>query len=167
MYGFETFMRAASSVCVTPSSFMRRRMRRRNAEHTWSTAVMANQDFRHAPAPWSMQPNTSLRRVPRKLWSEWAWSTKQIANIITYWLMKVNLGRKIRSWSIDLLSHCTPLLACIGLYEFADGRFDFAFNIPPCHRNQHLRHWIIFRIVEIRQSAQSKRTLRNRELSFI
>ena len=39
MYGRDTFMRFASSVCDTPSSFIRRRMRRRNAEPILSIAV--------------------------------------------------------------------------------------------------------------------------------
>ena len=39
MYGRDTFMRFASSVCDTPSSFIRRRMRRRNAEPILSIAL--------------------------------------------------------------------------------------------------------------------------------
>ena len=35
----ETFMRRASSVWLMPSSFMRRRMRRRKAEAIWSIVV--------------------------------------------------------------------------------------------------------------------------------
>ena len=40
MYGRETCMRCASSDCDTPSSFIRRRIRRRNADPIWSTAFI-------------------------------------------------------------------------------------------------------------------------------
>ena len=40
MYGRDTFMRRASSVCETPSSFIRRKMRRRNAEPIRSIALI-------------------------------------------------------------------------------------------------------------------------------
>ena len=40
MYGRDTFMRRASSVCETPSSFIRRKIRRRNAEPILSIAFI-------------------------------------------------------------------------------------------------------------------------------
>ena len=40
MYGRDTFMRLASSVCDIPSSFIRSRIRRRNAEPMRSMVVM-------------------------------------------------------------------------------------------------------------------------------
>ena len=43
MYGRETCIRAASSDCDTPSSFMRRSIRRRNADPILSTALISFQ----------------------------------------------------------------------------------------------------------------------------
>ena len=42
MYGRDTFMRRASSDCETPSCFMRRMMRRKNAEPIWSIVFKGN-----------------------------------------------------------------------------------------------------------------------------
>ena len=42
MYGFDTFMRFASSLWFTPSSFIRRRMWRRNTEPMWSIALISH-----------------------------------------------------------------------------------------------------------------------------
>ena len=63
MYGRDTFIRFASSVCDTPSSFIRSRMRRRNAEPILSIAFIPfNQPSRHpqftspAPAPCAQPP---------------------------------------------------------------------------------------------------------------
>ena len=44
MYGRETFMRLASSVCDTPSCFIRRSIRRRKAEPIWSTGFIRGEE---------------------------------------------------------------------------------------------------------------------------
>ena len=66
MYGRDTSMRFASSVCDTPSSFIRSRMRRRNAEPTLSIAFIPfNPPSQHpqftspAPAPCGPAPQAS------------------------------------------------------------------------------------------------------------
>lgn len=60
MYGRDTCMRLASSVCDTPSSFIRSRMRRRNAEPILSIAVIPfNQPSRH---PQFLQPSLLTSR---------------------------------------------------------------------------------------------------------
>ena len=60
MYGRDTFIRFASSVCDTPSSFIRSRMRRRNAEPILSIAVIPfNQPSRH---PQFLQPTLLTSR---------------------------------------------------------------------------------------------------------
>lgn len=60
MYGRDTFIRLASSVCDTPSSFILSRMRRRNAEPTLSIAFIPfNQPSRH---PQFLQPTLLTSR---------------------------------------------------------------------------------------------------------
>ena len=66
MYGRDTFMRFASSVCDTPSSFIRRRMRRRNAEPILSIAV--NGIWRVV----SFNAETQGRRVRREFYGRCA-----------------------------------------------------------------------------------------------
>lgn len=75
MYGRDTFIRLASSVCDTPSSFILSRMRRRNAEPTLSIAFIpfnqpsgAQVEVEGGGGQWErLNPSVRLRLTPHLL----------------------------------------------------------------------------------------------------
>ena len=109
----------------------------------------------------SVNPVRRLLEI-RILWGQTPWTHPVIASLAS---LPSSFKQSTNFPASTIIQ--SLILYCQRPNKFTHMRLNLTLHAFPCNRNQHFRHWVVFRIIKVCQAAQRKRKLRNQELALI